>query len=98
MKQVVEIVFFKLTEGVDVNLFKEASKAFGEEFLTKQPGFIKRNLIADGSGVWGDLAIWSSMETAQAVESAMQESECAGKYNSFIDFSTVDVKHFEVEQ
>ncbi len=95
MKKTVELVEFKLKEGVDVENFLQASESFFDEFLKKQPGLIKRNLIKEND-VWGDLVLWNSVEESQAIEKEMTHSEYAGKYNSYIEHSNIKVKYFEV--
>lgn len=97
MKKVVELVLFKVSNGVELEEFMKASAKFEKGFLADQKGLISRYLISDGAGGWGDMAIWDSMEAAQAVGAAMQESECARMYNSFIDPSSIDMKHFTIE-
>jgi len=98
MKSTVEITRFKLKEGADVSEFLKASVQFLEKFLKSQSGFVSRNLITNGEGVWADLATWESMEAAQAVETAMTKNEHAGVYCSFIDFESMSMEHFYIEQ
>ncbi len=97
MKKVLELVEFKLADGADERKFLQASENFQNEFLNEQPGLVSRNLIRMG-GIWGDLAMWDSMENAEAVEGTMKTSESAGRYNSFIDSTSVKMKHFEIIQ
>jgi len=97
MEQVVELVLFKLRENVDTKEFMEASRKFEEQFLKKQTGLIERKLIFS-KDTWGDLAVWDSIEAAKAIESAMPESKEANMYNSFIEMSSIEMKHFEVKQ
>lgn len=96
MKKVVELVLFRLRGEAKVEIFMEASEKFEREFLANQKALISRHLISDKDG-WGDLVVWNSMEAAQAAEAAMQESECAGAYNGFIDPNSIEMKHFTIE-
>ncbi|MEM8863091.1 MAG: hypothetical protein AAGD96_32675, partial [Chloroflexota bacterium] len=62
--QVLEVVVFKLAEGVSDEAFLQAAQGI-EAWLETKPGFISRRLSNDGQGSWLDLVEWKSMEEAQ---------------------------------
>lgn len=67
--QIIEFAPFTLAEGVDESALVAASDALQEEFLSRQKGFIKRDLVRTGERQWADVAYWDSRES---VETAMQ--------------------------
>lgn len=69
--QVIEFASFTLAEGVDESALLLASDALQAEFLSRQQGFIRRELVKAGAGRWADLLYWDSQES---VERAMQEA------------------------
>ncbi len=68
---VIEFASFTLAEGVDESMLMTASDALHTEFLLRQKGFIKRELVRLGDGKWADVLYWDSKES---VERAMQEA------------------------
>ncbi len=57
-----------------------ASATFEAEFLTKQDGFIRRDLVRTGDGTYADVILWESREKADAVFAAAQTSPAADGY------------------
>jgi hypothetical protein len=77
-QSVIEVVVFKLQQGVSEEAFLQAANALMPD-LTAMPGFIKRELgkDQDGSGQWADMIYWESLEQAhQAAERVMQLPSC----------------------
>jgi hypothetical protein len=66
---VIEWAPFTLTDGVDAGTLLAASEALQSEFLGKQPGFLKRELVRLDQNHWVDIVYWKDKE---AVERAMQ--------------------------
>jgi len=70
-KQVIEFAPFTLADGVDNASLWAASDTLQAEFLSQQPGFVKRDLLKSADGKWVDVIYWESMES---VEQAMQNA------------------------
>ena len=68
---IIEFAPFTLAEGVDELTLLAASDALQGEFLSRQAGFIKRELVQTTDGKWADIAYWESRES---VEQAMQNA------------------------
>lgn len=66
---VIEWAPFELKEGIDEAVLLEASEALQDEFLSKQPGFIRRELLRGEGRTWVDLVYW---ENGSAIEEAMK--------------------------
>lgn len=69
--QIIEFAPFTLAEGVDEPTLFAASDALQTEFLSRQSGFIRRDLLKAGDHKWADVIYWDSRES---VEHAMQQA------------------------
>ena len=68
---VLEFARFTLAEGVDETTFLAAADALQVDFLSRQKGFIKRDLVRSADHEWADVIYWESMGS---VEQAMHEA------------------------
>jgi hypothetical protein len=74
---VIEWAPFTLAEGVEEAKLLAASASLQDAFLSKQPGFIRRELLKGADRQWVDVVVWESRETAdQAVKSASNSPVC----------------------
>ena len=72
---VIEWAPFKTKPGVREQELLAASDAL-QQFLVKQRGFVRRELLAGKDG-WADLVWWTDEESAQAIMAAVSQSpEC----------------------
>ncbi|EMY76776.1 hypothetical protein LEP1GSC060_3316 [Leptospira weilii serovar Ranarum str. ICFT] len=75
---IVEWAPFTLLEGKDENLLLEASAALQSDFLSKQEGFIKRELLKGSDNRWVDLVYWKNKKAVEkAMENASVSSACS---------------------
>lgn len=68
---IIEFAPFTLGAGVDESTLMAASDALQAEFLSRQKGFLKRDLVKVENGKWADILYWDSRES---VEQALQEA------------------------
>jgi hypothetical protein len=68
---IVEWAPFELGDGANEADLLTASAALQTDFLSKQPGFVRRELLKGMGDRWVDLVYWSNREAA---ERAMQEA------------------------
>lgn len=74
---VVEWAPFEVREGVSNEQLLQASEHLQNEFLVKQKGYIKRELLKGEGRQWVDLIYWASEEDAQAaIQNAMNSAAC----------------------
>ncbi len=66
---VIEWAPFVLKEGIDETTLLQASEALQSEFLSRQPGFVKRELLRADERHWVDMVYW---ENSRAIEEAMK--------------------------
>lgn len=62
----------------------DAADALERDFLSKQDGYIRRELLKGDGKKWVDLVYWSSPETAALAAKAAGESEVCYKYFSLM--------------
>lgn len=73
----VEIAKINLAAGKSEAELVAASEQFQQEFLGKQPGFLRRELLRLDEGNYLDLVHWRSAADASAVmEHAMASPQC----------------------
>lgn len=95
MTAVVELVTFKLAEGVS-----EAQVAATYEgvnsVLLAQPGFHYRSQSHDGKGQWYDVIYWENMDRAKAGSAAFIDSAAGQALCALIDENSCTVLHMDV--
>lgn len=76
-KVIVEWAPFTLAGGVDEDTLLAASEALQTEFVSKQSGFIRRDLVNLKENQWADIVYWNSLEEAeQAAQNAANSPAC----------------------
>lgn len=77
----VEWAPFEVADGVSEETLLQASERVHNEFLVKQKGFIKRELLKGDNDLWVDVVYWASKEDAQlAIEDAANSQACGGYF------------------
>ena len=71
---------FRLKPDVDQATLMAASEALQRDFLAKQPGFVRRELLRAADGQWVDLVYWESAAAAEQVMQAVAESPVCQEY------------------
>ena len=77
---VVEWAPFRLKPGVTEEHLVEVSARLQNEFLRRQRGFIRRELLKGAQDEWVDLVYWTDEESAQAVMPAIAGSTACRAY------------------
>ena len=93
--KVLELVVYKLNEGVSREQFLGTNDAVSA-WISKQSGFISRDLVYDGEGDrWVDVVWWETIESAQtAAELAMSSTSCSPMF-ALIDMESALMLHGE---
>jgi hypothetical protein len=93
--KVLELVVFKLNDGVSREQFLGTNDVVST-WISKQPGFISRELSYDADGNrWIDVIWWESMENAgAAAELALSSESCAPMF-ALIDMESTLMLHGE---
>ncbi|MEK7729698.1 MAG: hypothetical protein AAB354_14930 [candidate division KSB1 bacterium] len=99
---VVEWAPFEIVAGADEEKLLQASAALQEDFLAKQKGFIRRELLK-GKDKWVDLVYWACREDAErAVQNAASSPACHAYFQYMVAADHHDpgagVLHFNVQE
>lgn len=84
----VEIVQFKLKDGIDEDTLLTVSKESMEE-IKGFSGYIRRELIKGPDGLWFDIVHWKSISEAQQAAKKFEESVACRNYFKIIDQSSI---------
>jgi hypothetical protein len=77
---VVEWAPFELVEGADEAQLLQASAALQADFLSKQTGFIRRELLKGSDNRWVDLVYWRDDESVRRAMQAVTDSAACQRY------------------
>lgn len=91
---VIEIATFALAEGVSVEAFTPIDHAVEVEHVSKQPGFLSREVGSDGSN-WLVIVHWESAEAAQASMDSFASAPAAAEFMAKMDASTMSMTRYE---
>lgn len=99
-KAIIEWAPFELTEGVDEKTLLQASETLQRDFLGKQKGFIRRELLKGKGKHWVDLVYWQSRDDAeQAAKNAANSAVSRNYFQCMLaadhDDPSGGVLHFE---
>ena len=92
---VTEVVTFRLIPGVSDPDFVGHARST-EAALAAQPGFLRRSLLRDASGLWTDLVAWRSLTDAEAAARAMMTDAGFAPFMAAIDMGSVRMQHLAV--
>ncbi|MDK1287573.1 antibiotic biosynthesis monooxygenase family protein [Pseudoalteromonas umbrosa] len=97
MKQnIIEIVTFKLMEGVSTEQILEKSADF-EEFVAKQPGFLYRSLAHQAdTDTFVDISYWETLEDNKKMQAVFEEAPACKAYCALVDKESVGISHHNV--
>ena len=91
--KVLELVVYKLHEGVSREQFLGTNDAVSS-WISKQPGFISRELVYDAEGDrWVDAIWWETLEQAHAASERSMTSELCSPMFALIDMDSALMLH-----
>ncbi len=98
MNAIIEWAPIKLAAGESEQELLSASETFQRDFLSVQPGFLKRELARKSERDYVDIVHWRSEADAQAIMDKVQSSPACAIYFSVMDMGdgegTSGVDHF----
>lgn len=97
MSNTIEFVSFKLKKGISIPNFLLVSEKFNEEFLSKQKGYISRNLLVDGKK-WADYVLWETKEDVQNAMKIASQHASAREYLSCLNTFSCRSNFFSIEK
>jgi hypothetical protein len=91
--KVLELVVYKLHEGVAREQFLATNDAVSS-WISKQPGFISRELVYDPEGDrWVDVIWWETLEQAHAASKRSMTSESCSPMFALIEMESALMLH-----
>ena len=92
---VMEIVSFRLREGVNPDEFQKAVKAI-DTLLHQRGTASARTLVVDDEGLWTDIIQWQSMAEAKFAAEELIKDPLFAPLGAMIDGDTVQMRHAPV--
>ena len=89
---VAEIVTFRLVPGTDEATFLSAAKAT-EAPVAARPGFLRRSLSRDDTGLWTDYVEWADLQSAEAAAQAVILLPEVAPFMAAIDPNSMEISH-----
>jgi hypothetical protein len=88
---VVEWAPFRLAPGAEEAALLEASEILQRDFLQRQPGFVRRELLRGADGQWVDLVVWRDKPSAMlALSAAGSSAACHAYFHLMVGGDTMD--------
>ena len=94
---VVEIVTFKLREGVSTDAFRVANRNVENGHVSKQPGFISRKTARNEEG-WLVIVEWKDIESAEASMKSFADAPATKGFIEVIDPKSMHMQRFTIER
>ena len=91
---VIEVVTFKLKQGVTADEFRPLDKAVELQHVAKQPGFISRESAAGDDGEWLVIVHWRSVKDAEASMASFSSAPATEQFMSKIDAKSMIMKRY----
>lgn len=92
---VAEIVTFRLLPGTDEARFLADARAT-DRTVALQPGFLRRSLSRDGTGLWTDYLEWADLASAKAAAEAVMQLPEFAPFAAAIDPEGLGMRHAPV--
>lgn len=94
MDHVVEVVLFRLNDGVTEAQFLEAAQPTFD-LLQSTDGYINRQLTINDEGLWVDVVNWANMEAAMKAAESIMQSDIGIAFGSLIDVESMQMHHLQ---
>jgi heme-degrading monooxygenase HmoA len=91
---VIEIVTFKLKQGVKYFEFQPLDQAVQVQHVANQPGFISRESATGEQGEWLVIVHWRSIADVDASMMSFMDAPAAQAFLSKIDIETMSMKRY----
>ena len=92
----IEWAAFRVRPGVTEPQIRAASTAIQEEFIARQPGFLRRELLRADDGSYVDVLWWRDRASAETAMAAAMQSPACARYFELMESDAADpagVKH-----
>lgn len=97
MANAAEFSAFKLKKGVAVSDFLRISDEFTKGFLSKQKGYLSRQLLVEGEK-WADYVLWETVADIQNAFETAKADAVAGRYLRCLNLNSCTTNLFTIEK
>jgi heme-degrading monooxygenase HmoA len=91
----IETATFHLTGDADESAFLAADKRVQIEFLTSQPGFLRRTTARGHDREWLVVVLWNSENDADSCLSRSEDHPATTAFTGLVDGSTLRTNRYE---
>lgn len=92
--QVIEVVHFKLANGVTPADFDAVNAAVERQHVSRQPGFISRETALGEDGKWLVVVHWRAIADADASMASFMSAPAAQDFMAKLDVPTMTMQRF----
>ncbi len=92
MQTTVEIVHFTLVSNANKDGFLSVNHEI-HAWVQQQEGFISRQLCLSDEGIWSDIVVWESPQSAKQAADQFVKELGQSAFMNMIDFSSVQMSH-----
>ncbi len=90
---VIEWAPFRLVDGADEQALLAAADAIQRDFLERQRGFVRRELLCGADGQWVDFLVWSDDASAMAaMQAAASSPTCRAYFRLMVGGDTMEAE------
>lgn len=90
----IEILTFRLAEGVDEEAFRQSDRRVQVEFAYQQPGMMRRTTARSDDGEWIVVDLWQSADAADACNELWDKDPVTQEFMGFVDASSVRTRRY----
>ncbi len=92
--RVIEIVKFKISEGVSFDQFAPLDRAVELQHVSQQPGFVARQAAKGENGEWMVVVYWTNEEAADASMASFTGAPAAAEFMAHLDADTMSLTRY----
>ena len=91
---IIEIVTFKLKEGVTADEFRVLDEAVESQHVSRQPGFIARKSAVNHNNEWLVIVYWHSIKDAEASMASFPNAQATAEFMDNLQADTMSMKYY----
>jgi hypothetical protein len=91
---VVETQTFRLQDGVDEAAFLAADRRVQDEFIWRQPGFVRRTTARGSEGDWLVVVLWQTLGNAETAQAVFKADAAAADFMGAVDVESVRITRY----
>lgn len=91
-----DIISYELAEGISKEHLLKVAEKVVNEWMKKQPGFIKWEINTDKNGAYVDLVYWESKEVAKLAEKEMNNIPNGAEWFGCYKLGSISSKNIDL--